>query len=118
MSIKLSVTLCLLGLVSRALADSPLYGPPAPLYHNHIPVHDHKLPYDFAYGVADHYTGADFGHTETSDGNAVKGSYHVLLPDGRKQIVTYTADHYNGFQAHVAYEGVAHYPDHPAPVYG
>lgn len=73
-----------------------------PRFHLPSTLTQQKLPYDFAYGVADHYTGADFGHTETSDGNAVKGSYHVLLPDGRKQIVTYTADHYNGFQAHVS----------------
>ena len=60
------------------------------------------MPYDFNYGVADPLTGADFGHTETSDGGAVAGSYHVLLPDGRRQIVTYTADAVNGFVANVS----------------
>ena len=60
------------------------------------------MPYDFNYGVVDPYTGNDFGHVENSNGNSVAGSYHVLLPDGRKQIVTYTADHENGFVANVS----------------
>lgn len=45
------------------------------------------MPYSYAYAVNDHYTGTDFGHTENSDGRAVKGSYNVQLPDGRKQTV-------------------------------
>ena len=28
----------------------------------------------------------DFGHRETSDGVTVSGVYHVLLPDGRRQV--------------------------------
>ncbi|KAK7086509.1 hypothetical protein SK128_008001 [Halocaridina rubra] len=109
-------------LVNYALADSILYGPPLhghALPHAHAPVvHHPPAPYDYGYGVADAYTGNDFGHSESSDGNVVKGSYHVLLPDGRKQIVTYTADHYNGFQAQVSYEGTAHYPDHVPIAHG
>ena len=46
-------------------------------------------PYDFSYGVSDPYKGIDFGQTEKSDGNQVKGSYSVQLPDGRKQTVSY-----------------------------
>lgn len=45
------------------------------------------MPYSYAYAVNDHYTGTDFGHNEDSDGRAVKGSYNVQLPDGRKQTV-------------------------------
>jgi hypothetical protein len=33
------------------------------------------------------------------------------LPDGRTQIVTYTADWRTGFHADVRYEGVAQFPD-------
>ncbi|KAK7086510.1 hypothetical protein SK128_008002 [Halocaridina rubra] len=91
------------------------YGPPvipAPIAPVIPPVHGHAppvvyppMPYEFGYGVTDGYTGNDFGHSETSDGKVATGTYHVLLPDGRKQIVTYTAD-YNGFNAKVSYEGV------------
>ncbi|KAF2368103.1 Insect cuticle protein [Trinorchestia longiramus] len=68
-------------------------------------------PYQFNYGVQDQYSGANFGHNEKSDGNAVKGSYQVALPDGRIQIVRYVADHVNGYQAEVEYQGEAQFPD-------
>lgn len=68
------------------------------------------MPYGFDYAVNDQYTGTDFSQTESSDGNVVTGEYRVLLPDGRTQIVTYTADHENGFVADVRYEGEAQYP--------
>ena len=76
------------------------------------------MPFDFAYAVQDQYTGNDFGHNSNSDGKVTTGEYRVLLPDGRTQIVTYTADHYNGFQAEVTYEGEARpYEPQPAASY-
>ncbi|XP_042888937.1 cuticle protein 19-like [Penaeus japonicus] len=79
------------------------------------------MPFDFAYGVVDHYTGNDYSHNSNSDGNVVNGEYRVLLPDGRTQIVTYTADHEHGYVAQVTYEGEAQYPEtkpyQPAPTY-
>uniref|UniRef100_A0A2P2I4P9 Cuticle protein 18.6-like n=1 Tax=Hirondellea gigas TaxID=1518452 RepID=A0A2P2I4P9_9CRUS len=83
------------------------------------PKHAYKSapkPYNFAYGVIDPYQGINFGQTEESDGNQVRGSYTVQLPDGRKQIVTYIADHKTGYHADVKYEGKAQYPpksEHP-----
>ena len=53
----------------------------------------------------------DFGHKETSNDKVVTGSYFLLLPDGRKQIVTYRADDY-GYVADVKYEGEAKYPEY------
>jgi len=78
-------------------------------------------PYEFNYGVRDEYSGANYGHSEVSSGDAVEGSYQVALPDGRIQIVKYVADHLNGFQAKVEYQGEARYPEHvphKQPSYG
>ena len=66
--------------------------------------------------------GVNFGHHESRDGHGTKGSYHVLLPDGRLQTVNYHSDGYSGFVAEVTYTGTAHYappaPHHaPAPQY-
>ncbi|XP_066966783.1 cuticle protein 7-like [Macrobrachium rosenbergii] len=102
-------------------APEPSYHAPKPSYHAPAPSYDKGMPFDFAYAVIDPYNGLDYGHNSNSDGNVVTGEYRVLLPDGRTQIVTYTADHYNGYQATVRYEGEAHYPEpqhyKPAPKY-
>lgn len=71
-----------------------------------------KRPYAFNYGVKDDYTGANYEHKEDSNGEVIQGSYMVYLPDGRIQRVTYTADHVNGFQAEVTYEGEATFPEY------
>ena len=48
-----------------------------------------KQPYAFSYGVKGDKPGAgNFGQHEESDGENVKGSYVVELPDGRKQVVS------------------------------
>ena len=87
-------------------------GPPHPGPGYHAPIKYEPRPYAYEYGVQDKYYGVDFGQNEKSDGKAVYGSYHVLLPDGRVQNVKYTADHYTGYVADVAYSGVAA-PYHP-----
>lgn len=68
---------------------------------------------------ADEY-GRHFAKTETQDEyGTVSGEYRVELPDGRVQIVTYHADHENGYVADVKYEGEAkpyvQEPYKPAP---
>lgn len=68
------------------------------------------MPFGFKYEVVDHYSGNDFGHNSNSDGKVTEGEYRVALPDGRTQVVKYTADHYNGYVAQVTYEGEAQYP--------
>ncbi|XP_054009544.1 pro-resilin-like [Hylaeus anthracinus] len=73
--------------------------------------YDQPMSYEFGYAVKDQATGNDFGRRETSDGETVRGEYRVQLPDGRTQIVTYTADWRTGFHADVRYEGTASYPD-------
>ncbi|XP_064086210.1 pro-resilin-like [Macrobrachium nipponense] len=73
------------------------------------------MPYNFNYNVNDDYKGLNFGHKEQSDGNVVYGSYTIVLPDGRKQNVEYTADHENGFIAKVNYVGEAQHPQTYGP---
>ncbi|XP_046448119.1 uncharacterized protein LOC124196912 isoform X1 [Daphnia pulex] len=67
-------------------------------------------PYSFGYNVQDKEFYNDFEHNEKSDYNVVSGSYRVVLPDSRIQIVTYKADA-NGYTADVKYEGEAKYPE-------
>ncbi|XP_057369030.1 pro-resilin-like isoform X1 [Daphnia carinata] len=67
------------------------------------------MPYSFDWNVKDDESKNDYGHKEISDGKVVTGSYRVVLPDGRTQIVTYKADE-NGYVADVKYEGEAQYP--------
>ncbi|XP_037804343.1 cuticle protein 18.6-like [Penaeus monodon] len=88
----------------------PVYGAPPPTYKQP------GMPFEFAYAVQDDYSGNNYAHQETSDGQVTSGSYRVALPDGRTEIVEFTADHDNGYVANVAYEGEASYPA-PAPSY-
>ncbi|XP_069954309.1 cuticle protein 7 isoform X1 [Cherax quadricarinatus] len=104
--LKVAALVVVLG--SAVALPSDLYGA-QPVYK------DETIPYNYAYGVKDDYAGTDFGHNEDSDGNAVKGSYNVALPDGRIQTVNYVADHYNGYQAQVSYKGEAQYPHEYGP---
>lgn len=60
--------------------------------------------------LQDDYYGTDYSHNAISDGDVVRGEYKVLLPDGRLQIVSYTADWKNGFNADVKYQGEPRYP--------
>ncbi|CAG5027687.1 unnamed protein product [Parnassius apollo] len=68
------------------------------------PVYDYQdKGYAFSYIVKDQKTGDDFSHSQRSSGSATNGEYRVRLPDGRLQIVSYTADE-NGYKADVKYE--------------
>jgi hypothetical protein len=59
--------------------------------------------YEFSYEVNDPDSGSDFGHEEDRQEEEAKGSYYVLLPDGRKQIVEYEADE-EGYKPMIRYE--------------
>ncbi|XP_042875093.1 uncharacterized protein LOC122255223 [Penaeus japonicus] len=61
--------------------------------------------YNYHYGVGSVYHGTNYRHQERSDGDTVHGEYRVQLPDGRVQVVKYTADHKNGFVPIITYEG-------------
>ena len=73
-----------------APASIPAYGPPQaypaePAYPDLPPV------YKYTYSVKDDYSFSNFNAHEERDGYNANGGYQVALPDGRTQIVTYTA---------------------------
>merc|ERR1739838_579492 len=110
---KIAISACLL-----AVASAIPVGPPAP-YHPAEPI----LPpvYNYEYGVNDAGYGPVFSQKESRDNYNTAGEYRVNLPDGRVQVVSYTAGP-EGYVADVSYEGVAVYPEykpaaHPAPAY-
>merc|ERR1712071_202799 len=82
----------------------PTHEPVVAAANHHVT--DMPMPFNFDWAVKDEDSSNDFGHSAVSDGNTVTGSYRVLLPDGRVQIVTYKADE-NGYVADVQYEGEA-----------
>merc|ERR1719317_1078649 len=70
-------------------------------------------PYHYEYKVHDPKDYLDFGAEEEGDGKGdVHGQYHVQLPDGRLQHVSYHVDDYNGFIADVSYDGHAEHPSY------
>ena len=59
------------------------------------------------------FSNSVFSQSEQRDGANAGGEYRVNLPDGRVQIVTYTAGP-EGYNAAVTYEGEAVFPPEPA----
>ncbi|CAG0886626.1 unnamed protein product [Cyprideis torosa] len=108
--------LVLLALIGMSCADHGYYGAPshhAPTYVEHVEK-DSPAYYKFEYAVKDYKTGNDFGHAEDRHGYDTKGQYHVSLPDGRKQTVTYQAGK-EGYNADVKYDGEPVYPVEHVP---
>ena len=97
-------------------APSP-YKPPTPSYAPAPSYKEEPANYQYEYAVKDDYAGVDFGANEYRNGYSTNGGYNVLLPDGRRQVVTYNvADAYSGYVADVQYEGYATAPSYkPAP---
>jgi len=61
--------------------------------------YDPHPQYNFGYAVHDSLTGDHHSHSESRDGDVVKGQYSLVEPDGSIRTVTYTADAINGFNA-------------------
>ena len=73
-------------------------GPIVVIMADNVPVANKYEPvkYDFTWNVYDSPTANNYGQREARDGDSTVGSYHVLLPDGRTQKVSYTVDSYGG----------------------
>merc|ERR1712106_618864 len=105
-------------LLAALVAVASAAGPPAP-YAPQEAYPDLPPVYNYQYGVNDpEYSGAVFTHQENRADYNTAGEYRVNLPDGRVQIVTYTAGP-EGYIADVKYGGEAVYaevaPYKPAP---
>merc|ERR1712106_72483 len=115
MAAKKVVLLSLVGSVLSFPAGPPApYAAPAPVYAEEPPA------YNYQYGVSDDYSGSVFSAQENRNNYDTAGEYRVNLPDGRVQVVSYSAGP-EGYVADVQYEGVAAYPEAkpyvPAPAY-
>lgn len=130
-------------ILATVLALACADGPPPHHAPHHAPHYEHAPPvYNYQYAVLDDYHGTNFGQTESRDGyntqgkilkiglrftkynsdfkfTGISGEYHVLLPDGRLQTVTYHVDgEYGGYIADVKYSGHAKLAPHPVkPAY-
>nr|XP_027213834.1 cuticle protein 18.6-like [Penaeus vannamei] len=110
--------LLVLGVVGCAAADRrPTYSYNEPDSFEYS-AESSEAKYDFRYAVKDDYSGNDFGHQESRDGDRTQGSYYVQLPDGRLQKVTYYVDGDSGYVAEVSYEGEARYDSAESREYG
>lgn len=114
--------------------STPVYRPTPPVpirqafpVHQAVPVQDvpsyrepeYSTPgaYQYSYAVNDDYHGTNFAHSENRNDDKTYGEYRVALPDGRTQIVSYSADDLTGYVADVRYEGQARYDSYgPSPV--
>ncbi|XP_068209723.1 cuticle protein 7-like [Palaemon carinicauda] len=109
-----SKVLILLGVVALATADKrPVYSYSPPQES----AESTEAKYDFNWAVKDEYSGNDFGHQESRDGDNTQGSYYVLLPDGRLQKVSYYVNGDSGYVAEVSYQGEAREYSAPRPTY-
>nr|CAI5833986.1 unnamed protein product [Callosobruchus analis] len=70
--------------------------------------------YHFQYGVKDGHTGDIKEQSEHRDGDAVKGEYSLVEPDGTIRKVQYEDDGHSGFNAIVTRTGHAVHPVAPA----
>jgi len=91
MAFKALLSSALFAAACAAPAGPPAYGAPAP-YPAEPAYPDLPPVYKYTYAVKDDYSFSNFNAHEERDGYNALGGYQVALPDGRTQIVTYTAN--------------------------
>jgi len=85
----------------------------AKLYFLCLPTKQEPANYQYSYEVQDAESGSEFSQEESRQDEYAQGSYRVLLPDGRLQIVEYEADQ-EGYKPQIRYEDTgAGYPNGP-----
>merc|ERR1711894_116917 len=103
-------------LLNTPLLSTPHHHHAHSLYRpkeNNNDVYDVPSNYHFTYHVSDDYSGDVHHHSESKTEQKTEGQYSVKLPDGRTQVVTYTADD-GGYHATVEYHGdIIHHPPPP-----
>nr|AWK28371.1 cuticular protein [Nilaparvata lugens] len=77
-------------------------------HHGHQDYHE-PAHYSFEYKVRDPHTHDIKSQHESRNGDAVKGYYSLVEPDGSVREVHYTADKHNGFNAVVHKSGHGHH---------
>ncbi|KAK3869426.1 hypothetical protein Pcinc_025266 [Petrolisthes cinctipes] len=100
----------LLGVAALVAADShsvEFRGYRAPRRYSSESYESSEANYDFDWAVRHGPSRNDFGQQETRNGDDTQGTYHVQLPDGRRQTVTYFVDGGSGYIADVKYDGSA-----------
>ncbi|TRY76431.1 hypothetical protein TCAL_17404 [Tigriopus californicus] len=116
---SMTILACISAAVLVNLSSAQHPGAGAPHHGGVKGHHDGPAHYNYAYAVQDDYSGSNFGQSEQRDGYSTSGQYHVALPDGRIQTVTYTvADQYSGYVADVSYSGQAKYGPSHGPSHG
>ncbi|XP_026321125.1 pupal cuticle protein Edg-84A-like [Hyposmocoma kahamanoa] len=107
------VLTCLLALSASAKGNGaidlgPIYAP------RHASADYYSYPsYAFEYSVKDPHTGDNKAQWEKRDGDAVKGAYSLVEPDGSLRVVEYWADDKSGFNAIVKRLGPNLHPTGP-----
>ncbi|XP_069164124.1 pro-resilin-like [Procambarus clarkii] len=96
--------MCLVDSVATLEVSS---GPHGDTLRGLYPTRQTPASYEFRYGIKDDLSDNDYGHLENREGDFTQGSYHVQLPDGRLQKVTYSVKGDSGFVVQVTYEGEA-----------
>ncbi|GBP44258.1 Pupal cuticle protein Edg-84A [Eumeta japonica] len=105
MAAKLLVIFCLVAVAASGAVKSAR-PQRMPLAQGNYAYHKPESPsrYQFEYSVQDPDSGDMKQQHESRDGDAVRGQYSFIQPDGTRRIVEYTADKVRGFNAVVRYE--------------
>ncbi|XP_068210681.1 uncharacterized protein [Palaemon carinicauda] len=111
MNLKIPVLLCLVALVTAGKRRMYNYKSRQSL-KKMLPDQTHPAKHDFEWQVKYSSGQSHFQRHETRNDDETRGSYSVMLPDGRRQTVTYYVDQVSGYVATVTYDGESTFPEY------